>query len=65
MTLRVLIRCLNDLKKRHPELENEEVKVYFWRGHSSNSFQIIESVNYMTNDLKCVIELSPFVFNLK
>lgn len=57
MTLTVLIKCLQELKKRHPELANEEVKVYRWRGHRSNLYNEIKYVNYMTNDLKCVIEL--------
>ena len=60
MTLQTLIRCLQDLKKMHPELANEEVKVYRWRGHRSNQYNEIMSVNYMTNDLKCVIELDEF-----
>jgi len=57
MTLTTLIKCLKDLKKRHPELSNEEVKVYRWRGKSSNIYNLVTSVNYMTNDLKCVIEI--------
>ena len=57
MTLKTLIKCLQDLKKRHPELADEEVKAYRWRGHRSNIYNEVTSVNYMTNDLKCVIEL--------
>jgi len=58
MTLAVLIKCLQDLKKRHPELADEPVKVYWWRGRRTNLFREIHSVNYMTNDLKCVIEIA-------
>lgn len=58
MTLTVLIRCLRDLKKRHPELANEEVKVYRWRGYSSDLYNEVMSVNYRTNHLKCVIEVN-------
>ena len=57
MTLKTLIKCLQDLKRRHPELANEEVKVYRWKGRSSNIYNEVTSVNYMTNDLKCVIEV--------
>jgi len=57
MKLKVLIRCLQDLKKRHPELADEDVKVYRWRGTRTNLYNDVVSVNYMTNDLKCVIEV--------
>lgn len=57
MTLTTLIKCLQDLKKRHPELSNEDVKVYRWRGYNSNIYNPVVSVNYMTNNLKCVIEV--------
>lgn len=57
MTLSVLIKCLKDLKKRHPSLANEPVKIYWWRGSRSNLYRTINSVNYMTNDLTCVIEI--------
>ena len=57
MTLSVLIKCLQDLKKRHPELADEPVKAYWWRGMRTNLFRNINSVNFMTNDIKCVIEL--------
>lgn len=58
MDLKTLIKCLQDLKRRHPEFANEEVKVYRWRGHTSNLYNEIVSVNYMTNYLKCVIEVN-------
>ena len=59
----MLIKCLQDLKKRHPELADEPVKAYWWRGRRTNLFRKIVSVNYMTNDLKCVIELNEEEFN--
>ena len=57
LTLKTLIKCLQNLKRIHPELADEEVKVYRWRGHCSNIYNEVTSVNYMTNDLKCVIEV--------
>jgi hypothetical protein len=57
VTLKVLIKCLKDLQKRHPELSDEEVKVYRWQGFRSNLYNDVVSINYMTNDLRCVIEV--------
>lgn len=58
MTLKTLIKCLQNLKRRHPELADEEVKVYRWRGRPTNLYNEVVSVNWMTNDLKCVIEVN-------
>ena len=58
MTLNVLIKCLQALKKAHPELADEKVEVYWWRGRRTNLYKEVESVNWMTNDLKCVIQLN-------
>lgn len=65
MNLDTLIKCLKDLRKKHPELKDEEVKVYMWQGFSSNYYYEIGSVNWMTNDLKCVIEVDEQVKSLK
>ncbi len=64
MTLDTLIKCLKALRKSHPELKDEEVKAYMWQGRRSNIYYEVGSVNWMTNDLKCVIELDERPKNL-